>query len=282
MTQWPNFIDPADLAPGDRTPHPKLPEGLRAVTVRSPGSAEFELAYSLLDDYFGKAGEMETREVIAKRLEVEPEKPVGGYAMLYHLTLLFARDECVGVRDHTAIMSEDFSDAVVHLSHVLVLPKFRRRGLSAIMRTLPINTAKECAKRAGRAKAPVTLLCEMEPKDLTVLDNKIRRTSYEKASFKALGSALGYAQPDFRKASQIDADPLGTKPIPFDILLRRVGRENDSCVSEHEVISCVELIYAMYSHSFRFNEMQPCLQWLDEFSTRGIGSYPLYPPTKAP
>ncbi|MBN2069274.1 MAG: hypothetical protein JW739_06525 [Opitutales bacterium] len=282
MTNWPTFIRTEDLAPGDTRPHPDLPTDLKLVPVTDPESSEFELGFRLLNNYFGSAGEMESRDVIAGRLNLKPEKPVNGHHMLYQLMLLYSGNECVGLRDHTAILRDDFSDVVVHLSHVLVVPKWRRKGLSAILRTLPVITAHECAQRAGKPEAPITLFCEMEPLDLSIPANKIRRISYEKAGFKAIGSTLNYIQPDFRDPQTIDADPEGSKPIPFDFLLRRVGRESDNTVAAREVISNVELIYAMYAESFRDKDMEPCFTWLSDFCSRNTLTYPLYRPTEAP
>jgi len=280
MSNWPKFIDPNDLAPGDATPHPNLSEGIRLHIVESPSDAMFDLAFRLLDAYFRPLGEMETRDVLEKRLLWSPEKPIKGYRMLYRIMMLFVGDECVGLRDHTAILRDDFSDVVVHLSHVLIPPKWRRQGLATLLRTIPVMTAKECARLSGRPDSPITLFCEMEALDLTIPANKIRRLSYEQAGFLAIGAHHGYSQPDFRPPETIDADPQGTKPIPFDILLRRLDREFITSVPAAEVIGDVELIYGMYRTGFREKDMAPCLNWLAEFKTRPAIAYPLYPPTK--
>ncbi len=282
MPDWPTFIDTADLAPGDALPHAELPPDLRLVVANKPDGAEFETGFRLLEDYFRAAGEMETRPVLERRMRWDPAKPEGRECLLYQMMLLYCGDECVAIRDHTAIMREGVEDVVVHLSHVLVLPQWRRRGLAAILRTLPVSTARECARRAGRATAPVTLFCEMEPRDPAQPANIIRRRSYEGAGFKALGAHLGYMQPDFHAPAEIDADPAGTRPIPFDFLLRRVGREDAPGVPAVELVSSVDLIYSMYGKGFRDSEMRPCLEWLDCFRARPDRYYPLYLPTLAP
>jgi len=282
MTDWPNFIDPDDLAPGDSKPHPNLSEGIGLHIVESPGDPLFDLAFRLLDEEFADAGEMETREVLEKRLLWHPSRPANGCRLLYRIMMLFVDDECVGLRDHTAILRDDFPDVVVHLSHVLVLPKWRRKGLATILRTLPMATAKECARLSGRSGAPVTLFCEMEPLDLTIPANRIRRLSYGKAGFLSAGSHLGYSQPDFRAPALIYADPQGTRPVPFDFLLRRAGREDETTVPASAIVGYVELIYAMYGVGFRQQDMRPCLRWLADFKTRPDQFYPLFPPTEAP
>lgn len=282
MTSWPHFIEARDLAPGDSTPHPALPDGLRLHIVESPADPLFETAYSLLDEEFGAKGELETREVIAARMKWNPKKSAGGCRMLYHLMLLLKDGECVGLRDHTAITSDGCDAVVVHLSHVLVVPKWRRMGLASILRTVPVITARKCAELTGKPGAPITLFCEMEPIDLAIPANKIRRTSYGGAGFRAIGAGIGYMQPDFRPASVIDKDPKGSQPIPFDILFRRIGRESETSISGREVVADVELIYAMYSTGFRDSDMAPCYRWLNDFKTSYAPEYTLFPPTEVP
>lgn len=282
MVDWPSFINPKDLAPGDSTPHPALPAGLVLHTVESPADPFFETAFMLLDDYFGEKGEMETRNVIADRLAWKPTAPFHGYGMLYNLMLLLKDGECVGLRDHTAVVLPESGSVVVHLSHVLIVPEWRRKGLAAILRTIPVITARNCAKAVGRPEAPVTLFCEMEPIDLTIPENRIRRKSYENAGFKAIGHQTGYMQPDFRPEAEIEADPVGPKPILFDILYRRVGLEGAHSIGGAEVLDSVEKIYAMYSRGFREKDMRPCLDWLNHFRTTAAVEYILHAPTEVP
>jgi hypothetical protein len=71
-------------------------------------------------------------------------------------------------------------------------------------------------------------------------------------------------------------------PIPFDILFRRVGGEDAATIAGEEIVHAVELVYAMYSTSFRPNEMKPCYKWLDGFRNSAQPHYPLYPPTEVP
>jgi hypothetical protein len=282
MSHWPKFIEPKDLAPGDASPHPALPRGLQLHVVESPADPLFETAYKLLEEEFGAKGELETREVLHNRMQWKPTQPVNGCGMLYNLMLLLIGNECVALRDHTAIMRADYDEVVVHLSHVFVTPKWRRKGLAAILRTIPILTARKCAALLGKPEAPVTLFCEMEPIDLSIPANRIRRMSYEQAGFLALGAKLGYMQPDFRPFDKIDADPAGARPILFDILLRRVGFEKKTSVGSAKVVTDVEMIYAMYATSFRAKDMEPCYKWLEEFKKLTVTSFNLSPPTSVP
>ena len=282
MSHWPEFIQESDLAPGDRTVHPQMPEGIALHTVASREDPLFETAFALLDEEFGAKGEMETREVLARRLAWRPDTPVCGRRMLYELMLLVKDGECLGLRDHTAIASEELPEIVVHLSHVLIVPKWRRRGLAQILRTLPVVTAHRLAAALGRPDAPVTLFCEMEPIDLAIPANRIRRTSYEGAGFLSVGHEIGYRQPDFRPPETIDADPGGAKPILFDILFRRVGREEERALSGADLAASIASIYAMYAAGFRRKDMQGCLDWLAAFRNSAAPHYPLRSPTFAP
>lgn len=280
---FPPFIAPADLAPGDTVPHPDLPTGLRLHVVQSPADPLLELGFGLLTDEFGAAGEMETRDVIERRLGWQPQVPIaGGYRLLYQMMLLFVGDDCVGLRDHTAITHNSGPEVVVHLSHVLVPRKWRRRGLAPILRTLPMLTARELARSVGNPEAPITLFCEMEPADLRLEAHRVRRMSYEKAGFRAIGPQLGYMQPDFRSPESIDSDPQGTRPIPFDFLLRRVGREAETSAPHAQVVHAIDLIYAMYAQSFRPQDMRPCLRWLAGLRASPMTAHPLHPPTQVP
>jgi GNAT superfamily N-acetyltransferase len=279
MSHWPRFIAPEDLAPGDSSPHPALPRALKLHVVESSANPLFAAACLLLEGEFGAKGEMEPRSVLAERLRWNPAVPQNGCGMLYNLMLLMVGDEVAALCDHTAILRADYEEVVVHLSHAFVTPKWRRKGLAAVLRTLPVLTARRSASLIGRVEAPVTLFAEMEPIDLSVPANKIRRTSYERAGYWALGAHLGYLQPDFRPPEAIDADPSGAKPLPFDIVLRRVGRERKTTIGANHLIADIELIYAMYATGFRAQDMEGCRQWLEKFKTRTETSYPLFKPT---
>jgi len=279
---WPSFIDPSHLAPGDREPHPALPAGVRLHVVESAEDPMLDLGFAMLDAEFAPLCEMEVRGVIEERLRWDPGRPVNACSLLYRMMLLLVGNVCVAVRDHTAIARQGVPEVVIHMSHVLVARPWRRRGLATLLRTLPLSSARDCARAVGRPDAPVTFFTEMEPRDLTQEANRVRRLSYERAGFLAVGGHLGFIQPDFRPAAVIDADPAGSRPLPFDFLLRRVGREHERSVPAPELIRAIDLIYAMYATSFRPAEMLPCQRWLDAFRARPDAAYPLHLPTEAP
>jgi len=280
MTDWPTFIDPEDLAPGDQVPHAKLPQGIKLHRVESTEDPLFETAYALLDEQFGDANELETREVLEKRLSWDAERIDSmGFAIRYELLVLQVGDEVVAVRDHNAIYYD--GEVSVHLSHVLVLPAWRRRGLATLLRTLPVACGRRVAEDVGEPEAPVTLFCEMDPLDLTVAANRIRRISYEKAGFLAIPPVHGYMQPDFRVPALIDTDPHGPDSVPLDLLFRRVGKEAESVILGKELLAHIKRIYELYRRSMKPGHMDPCLRWYEGFRLLCPNSLPLLPPTEA-
>jgi hypothetical protein len=230
-----------DLAPGDMRSTTFDLAPFDIARIRSIDDPLFETAYRLLWDEFGAKHEMEQRDTLARRFALAPE-------MLYELVLVQKDGTPAAVRDHTAIPAGD--EVVVHLSHNLVLPEWRRGGLAGWMRALPLLTAREL-----RPGAPITLVAEMEyfaPDDPT---SEIRLRAYGKAGFKNVDpQAVRYHQPDFRAPEAIDASG-GPQPVPFQLLLRRVGREADETIAGVEVRRIVRALYDMYGRQFRPEDM---------------------------
>lgn len=280
MPEWPKYIDPRDLSFGDSVPHPHLPSGIELCRIESPEDPLFEQAYQLLDDEFCRSNEIEPRGVLIDRLSWRADQEnENGFAMAYELLVLKVAGEIAAVRDHSAIVSQ--SEVTVHMSHVLVLPSWRRRGLATILRTLPVNFARRVAAIAGVPDAELTLFCEMDPvvPESPSLSNQVRRASYAKAGFLTIPAGHGYLQPDFRPTSLIHSDPDGPKPVTLDILFRRIGRENEVEISSSELIVHIERIYEMYQRHIAPEHMAACLAWLESFRTLPQKIYPLDKPT---
>lgn len=246
---------PADLAPGDLRSREFDLSQLEIARVSSLADPLFEIAYGRLWEQFGAAHEVETREVLGRRLAWDPARVVEGFALRYDLVLARRGGEVAAVRDHTAIA--DAAGAVVHLSHLLVDPAWRRGGLAGWMRALPIQTARGCLAAGGfRPDLPITLVAEMEYPDGLDESRDIRLRAYERAGFRKIDpAAVAYLQPDFRPFEVIDASG-GAQPLPFQLLLRRVGREGESDVSGAEVRAIVERLYRIYAQEFRAADMQ--------------------------
>jgi len=247
----------ADLAPGDSRALEMDRAGLDVTRVQSPHDPVFEMAYARLWAEFGAQNEMETRQVIAERLAWLPAKARGDYRLRYEMLLARRHGEFVAVRDHTAITTHSpRPQAVVHLSHVLVDPALRRTGLAGWLRGWPIQTARACLAAAGMPiDSPITLVAEMEHPDENCASRMTRLKAYEKSGFTKMDPAMiHYFQPDFRPPSEIDAHG-GPKPLPFALILRRVGREREQSISGCEVLAIVESLYQMYSEGFRDSDM---------------------------
>ena len=126
----------ADLSPGDARSAALDLAQFKTTRVRSAAHPLFHQIYEFLWQEFGGRGELETREVIEQRLGWRPEKKLNGAAMLYEMIAVTSGETLIAARDHTAIVNcnKMRGGAVVHLSHVLVDPAWRRTGLSGWLR----------------------------------------------------------------------------------------------------------------------------------------------------
>jgi hypothetical protein len=235
------LLQTSDLAPGD-TRSAALDFGSFEVhTIHSTRDEWFEPAYQALWDEFGAKGEMERRETLEARFRLAP-------SMVYEMVLVRKEGEMAAVRDHTIIPSA--GEVVVHLSHNLVMLKFRRTGLAGWMRALPVVSARQLSFGDF-----VTLAGEMEYDDGKDPDRVIRLTAYEKAGFLKIDpSVVRYFQPDFRDPAVIDRGG-GPRPLAFQLLVRRVGREEELAITGSEVRRIVQAIYRMYAAQFRPQDM---------------------------
>ena len=204
----------------------------------------FEMAYGMLWTEFGAKGEMELRPVLAHRFSLAPR-------LLYEMIWVERAGEFVAVRDHTAIIAG--GNAVVHLSHVLIAPAWRRKGLGGWLRALPVCAARELLAEPAAAgfRGRVTLVAEMEYAAPDEAAREWRLRAYEHAGFRKLDpSQVRYHQPDFRAAKVIDATG-GARPLPFQLVVRRVGREHERAISGAEVRALVQALGEIYSAQFR-------------------------------
>jgi len=242
----PSLLTPALLAPGDQKSASLDPAQFEWNRIRSISDPLFESAYAALWAEFGAANEMETRDVLAGRFEQGP-------AMRYEMVLARKDGAIAAIRDQTAIWSED--EVIVHLSHLLVTPEWRRSGLAGWMRTVSILTAREVASGHGRSDVPITLVGEMEYDDGGDPRRAVRLTAYERAGFSKIDPArVRYFQPDFRAPTTIDASG-GPHPLPFQLIIRQVRRESERVISGAKVRRIVRALYAMYGAQFRPQDM---------------------------
>jgi len=275
-------FNPADLAPGDAK---SLELDRRDLDVTRVGSIRDPLlapAYERLWNEFGHLQSMESREVIERRLAWHPATKIGDFWLRYELVLVRRLGRFVAVRDHTAVVrpKSGTPQAVVHLSHVLIDEQSRRTGLAGWLRAWPVQTARACLLAAGFPSAsPVTLVAEMAHPDPQRPNSLTPLAAYEKAGFKKVApDAASYFQPDFRPPGQIDASG-GPRPLPFGLILRRVGREVEPFIRGAELREIVESLYRMYGAGFREQDMAVVWRSLRDYPGDNA-EIPLVAPTR--
>jgi GNAT superfamily N-acetyltransferase len=256
------------LAPGDAKSADVDWSGYEFRVIESPDDPAFEDAYAALWREFGPVAEIETPAVLALRLGWDPSSVTDGLHLLYRLVLLTCGGRFVAARDHTAILpAAEGAECVVHLSHLLVAPDFRRTGVAGAMRALPLLTAQECIRRSGReGPVAVTLAAEMEHPDPGNPVRMQRLIAYAKAGYsKPDPRVVPYLQPDFRDPADIDASGGAPRPLPFSMILRRVGREGERDMSGAELQQIASALYRMYALGFRASDMAPVWDNLARF-----------------
>lgn len=241
-----------DLAPGDGKAATLDLARFDVQRIDSADAAAFNEAYARLWDEFGARGEMERRETLVQRFRRRPE-------VFYEIALVREGSRFAAVRDHSAIVRD--GEVFVHMSHLLVADEFRRTGLAGWMRALPIVTARECARAHGLADAPITLVAEMEYEHPSEPARGVRLRAYERAGFRKIDpQRVAFHQPDFRSAEEIDASG-GARPLPFQLVIRQVGREGKTTISGARVRRIVSALNAIYAPQFRPQDMaHPALQ----------------------
>jgi GNAT superfamily N-acetyltransferase len=224
--------------------------------VRDADDPDFARAYDRLWLEFGTRGEMETRKVIGERLAWDPAQrmrlPNGGQvALAYELLVLRRGEQIAAMRDHTAVVrfgpqGRPLGPVVVHLSHSYVEPAHRGTGVIAWLRALPLQTARYCAQAAGAQPGlSIVLVAEMEPPDPGDVPRIARLRSYGRASFQKIDPAAApYAQPDFRPPEVLAGSQA--RAVPLQLIVRRVGREQQEEMPASEVAAIVDSIYAVY------------------------------------
>jgi hypothetical protein len=266
-------ISSSDLAPGDTKSASLDLSAFDITRIRSVDDPLFEFGYARLWEEFGAKDEMESREMLSQRFRLAPH-------LLYEMLLVRRGGEFVAVRDHTAILARGEAHAVVHLSHNLVSPPARRTGLAGWLRALPIALAREClAQQHVPPNAHLTLVAEMEYPLPDDPPRMVRLQAYERAGFRKIDpTPVCYHQPDFRSPAVIDATG-GPRPLPFQLIIRRVGREHERAISGAETRQLVQALYDIYSPQFRPADLAHPRLSLDSYPP-GEAMLALLPPTQ--
>lgn len=240
------------LAPGDSKSGEFNNEGVSIISVDSTQHPYFQKAFQALWTEFGEKAEIESQEVIESRFDWQGRLLTNGFRYHYQMLWIEKEGQPVGVRDHTVIYHQDFERVIVHLSHNLIFPEFRRTGFAGWMRAFPLIFAQEFC-RQNELSIPITLAAEMEPMQKGKEDRLPRLLSVEKAGFLKV-DGFDYQQPDFRNPMEIDRMG-GVFPLPMSLILRRVGSEVEHFLSGLELAQLVSALYSMYGESFRSQDM---------------------------
>lgn len=231
-------------------------------SIEHPDHPDFQRAFDILWGAFGESGEMEPEPVIRQMLLDDPCKPLesGTYARYF---LLVARDRATGairgVRDGRVLLNAAYSPdlCVVYLSHIFMLPESRGTVLTYWLRIAPLDLAVtylHTLHQRGLVALPapedpgryfgmrIDLAAEVEffsPEDKLSLQ---RVLFYGRGGFDAIDPRhFPYRQPDFRDPGEIAR--TGDRPVPFMLLLRRVGRERAARLPIDEARAVIELLY---------------------------------------
>jgi len=231
-------------------------------SIEHPDHPDFKRAYQVLWDGFGAAGEMESEAVIRKMLLDDAFQPLpsGTFARYF---LLVARDRATGtirgVRDGRVLVNPayDADLCLVYLSHIFVLPEARGSVLTYWLRISPLDLAVSylhALHQRGLVRLPapdapgryfgmrVDLAAETEffsPEDKLSLQ---RILFYGRGGFDVIDPRhFPYRQPDFRDPELIAK--TGDRPVPFMLLLRRVGREREARLPLEEARAAIRLLY---------------------------------------
>jgi hypothetical protein len=273
--------------------------------IEHPAHPDYKRAFQILWEGFGAAGEMEPEPVIREMLLADPTVPLpdGSYARFF---LLVARDRATGairgVRDGRVLVNPNYAPdlCLVYLSHIFMLPEARGSVLTYWLRIAPLDLAVtylHLLHQRGLISLPapdapgryfgmrVDLAAEMEyfsPEDKLSLQ---RILFYGRGGFDAIDPRhFPYRQPDFRDEAVIAQ--TGDRPVPFMLLLRRVGREREARLPIDEAGAVMRLLYddfATYCDPTNLaSSLDVVLGRLEERRARGKNDVALLPlPTGA-
>ena len=303
------WMIPGDLAPGDKKSAHADMSHIELHRITSADDPLFKMAFDALWKEFGHSGELEPAEILAARLRRNSQ------SMRYEMILLTSAGEFAAACDHTVFvqpleplepvcaaekrgkgilpllgencmptsplpLESPAQGALVHISHNLVAPAWRRTGLAGWLRAISVTSGREHLASLGFQNSPVTVIGEVEYLDHSHAGNIGRLHAYEKAGYKKIDpSKLHYCQPDFRPHDQIDREGKPS-PVPLCLVIRRVGCEEIDFITGGEIRQIVGLLYQMFAMDLRPQDMECVYESLNAYpaSDERIG---LVPPTAA-
>jgi hypothetical protein len=268
-------------------------------SIEHPDHPDFARAYQILWDAFGPQGEMEPESAIRQFLLDNPYEPVAAGTYIRYF-LIIAKDRegnLRGVRDGSVLYNPTYAPdlCVVYLSHIFMLPQARGTVLTYWLRIAPVELAVEYLfqlQQRSRVTLPVPdapgkyfgvnldLAAEMEyfsPEDRLSLQ---RILFYGRGGFDVIDPRhFPYRQPDFRDPAVIQA--TGNSPVPFMLLLRRMGRERQARLPIEEARAVMRLLYDEFAcfctPEFLRNSLDIVLQRLADRRAMGALDVALLP-----
>lgn len=273
-------------------------------SIEHPDHPDFTRAYQILWEAFGPQGEMEPESAIRQFLLDNPFEPVASGTYIRYF-LIIAKDRegnLRGVRDGSVLYNPTYAPdlCLVYLSHIFMLPPARGTVLTYWLRIAPVELAVEYLfqlQQRGLVNLPASdapgkyfgvqlnLAAEMEyfsPDDRLSLQ---RILFYGRGGFDVIDPRhFPYRQPDFRDPAVIQA--TGNRPVPFMLLLRRMGRERQARLPIDEARAVMRLLYDEFAcfctPEFLQNSLDIVLQRLEERRAKGKSDVALLPlPTGA-
>jgi hypothetical protein len=230
--------------------------------IEHPDHPDFKQAFQILWDAFGPSGEMEPESVVREMLLEDSSVPMrqGSFARYF---MLVARDRATGtirgVRDGRVMLNPAYAAdlCLVYLSHIFMLPEARGTVLTYWLRIAPLDLAVtylHALHQKGRIVLPepdepgkyfgmrIDLAAETEffsPEDKLSLQ---RILFYGRGGFDVVDPRhFPYRQPDFRSHELVAQ--TGDWPVPFMMLLRRMGRERQARLPIDEARAVIQLLY---------------------------------------
>ena len=255
-------------------------------SIETPEHPDFEGAYELLWQAFGRNGEMERKEVIAGFLRAGPFRQAnsGTYIKYFLLVAKHEDGSLCGVRDGTVLLNPAYAPGLclVYLSHIYMLPQARGTVLSYWLRIAPVEIAVQHMAdlhATGKLELPapnspakyfgmqMDMCAEMEYFTPDEKASWERILFYGRGGFDVINPRhFPYRQPDFREPEEIRA--TGNLPVPFMLLVRRMGRERQATLPIAEAQAIIRLLYDDFSThckpEFLENSLELVLRRLDE------------------
>ncbi len=254
--------------------------------IETPDDPDFPAAYKLLWDAFGPQGEMEREEAIRGFLKDDSHTPTpSGTFIRYFLLVARDKDGVVrGARDGSVLINPSYAPdlCVIYLSHIFMMPQARGTVLSYWLRIAPVEITMQYLAdlhALGRMPLPkpdqpskyfgmnINLAAEMEyftPDERLSLQ---RILFYGRGGFDVINPRhFPYRQPDFRDPEVIRE--TGNQPMPFMVLLRRMGRERLATMPIEEARAVMRLLYDDFAchcaPEFLGNSLQVVLDRLED------------------